>query len=170
MSETPKRRWFHFSIRDLLWITALIGLLLAAWIDRTRGPEVYYLHVYSTRVNQGSDIYHPGDDPAKWGTPVRIASISVTPGIPFSAEVPNNYNPTLHLKGKLFRRGDTFSGNLTIGVESPETAFTHEHVSPIRMEEPSPVFHDGYYHFVVSRTIDPYAALPGSKPSVTWSP
>ena len=105
------RSLMTFSIRDLLWMIAVIGLVIAIWIDRTRSPEVYYLHVYSTRVSQGFDVYHPDHDPAKKGKPVRIASISVTPGVPFSAEMPNNYYPTLHLKGKLLRRGDTFRGD-----------------------------------------------------------
>ena len=31
MTETkPKRRWFRFSIRDLLWLLAVIALLIAA--------------------------------------------------------------------------------------------------------------------------------------------
>jgi hypothetical protein len=159
-----------FSIRDLLWLTAVIGLCIAAWIDRTRSPEIFYLHVYSTRVKPSFDIYHPDENSAKEGAPVRIASISVTPGTPFSAEMPNNYDPTLHLKGKLFRHGDTFSGNLTIGVESPERAFNHQHVTPILLEERSPVFVGDEYQMVVSKFLDPYVAQPGSKPSVTWSP
>lgn len=34
MSETkPKRRWVTFSIRDLLWLTAIVGLMTAFWAD-----------------------------------------------------------------------------------------------------------------------------------------
>ena len=34
MTETkPKRRWFTFSIRDLLWLTAIVGLMTAFWAD-----------------------------------------------------------------------------------------------------------------------------------------
>jgi hypothetical protein len=37
MTETiPKRRWFRFSIRDLLWVTLVIGIGLGWWIDRKR--------------------------------------------------------------------------------------------------------------------------------------
>lgn len=156
-----------FSIRDLFWLTAVIGLSIAVWIVRTRSPEVYYLHVYSTRVDQGFDVSNPDFSPTKRGAPVRVASISVTPSVPFSAEMPNHYNPTLHLKGKLVRRGENFGGNMTICVESPETAFSYEHASPIRMEENNPFFSD--YHFVVSRYPDPYGAPPGSKPKLTSS-
>ncbi|MFN0021388.1 MAG: hypothetical protein ACKVP0_24320 [Pirellulaceae bacterium] len=159
-----------FYIRDLFWLTAVIGLVIAVWIDRTSSPEVFYLHVYSTEVDRYYDTYYRDDNPAKSGAPVRIGSISVTPGIPFSVEMPNKYNPALNLEGKLLLRGDTFLGDLTIGVESPLTAFTNYHASPIRLEEPSPLFVGGHYHFVISRFLDPYASLPGSKPSVTSPP
>jgi hypothetical protein len=34
MPETkPKRRWFRFSIRDLLWLTALVALAVGWWLD-----------------------------------------------------------------------------------------------------------------------------------------
>ena len=34
MTETkPKRRWFRFTIRDLLWLTALAAVFVAWWLD-----------------------------------------------------------------------------------------------------------------------------------------
>lgn len=33
MSETPKRGWFRFSTRDLLWLTAVIALILGWWVE-----------------------------------------------------------------------------------------------------------------------------------------
>jgi uncharacterized protein HemX len=37
MTETkPKRRWFRFSIRDLLWLTVVVGMGLGWWIDHHR--------------------------------------------------------------------------------------------------------------------------------------
>jgi hypothetical protein len=37
MTETePKRRWFRFSIRDLLWLTAVVAISTAWWIDRSK--------------------------------------------------------------------------------------------------------------------------------------
>jgi hypothetical protein len=40
MSETPRRRnWFGFSIRDLLWLTVVVGVVLTWRIDRGRVVE-----------------------------------------------------------------------------------------------------------------------------------
>ena len=37
MTETkPKRRWFSFSIRELLLLTALLGMGIAWWLDHQR--------------------------------------------------------------------------------------------------------------------------------------
>ena len=34
MTETkPKRRWFSFSIRDLLWLMAVVAMGVGWWID-----------------------------------------------------------------------------------------------------------------------------------------
>ena len=34
MTETkPKRRWFTFSIRDLLWLTLVVALAIGWWIN-----------------------------------------------------------------------------------------------------------------------------------------
>jgi hypothetical protein len=35
MSETkPQRRWFSFSIRDLLWLTMVVALATGWWLER----------------------------------------------------------------------------------------------------------------------------------------
>jgi hypothetical protein len=36
MNETIKRRWFHFSIRDLLLVTVIVALAVGWWIDHRR--------------------------------------------------------------------------------------------------------------------------------------
>ena len=54
----------RFAIRDLFWLTAVLALLIAAWCEHTREPEVYYLHIYSTRVDRGFDLYNPDYDAA----------------------------------------------------------------------------------------------------------
>jgi hypothetical protein len=37
MTETkPKRRWFRFSIRDLLLLTAIIAIATGWWLDHRR--------------------------------------------------------------------------------------------------------------------------------------
>jgi hypothetical protein len=36
MTETkPKRVWFRFSIRDLLWLTAVVALAVGWWLDHS---------------------------------------------------------------------------------------------------------------------------------------
>jgi hypothetical protein len=41
MTETkPKRRWFRFSIRDLLWLTVVVAIGLGWWLDHNRLSEV----------------------------------------------------------------------------------------------------------------------------------
>jgi len=36
MSDKPKRRWFHFSIRDLLLVTMIVAVCVAWWLDHRR--------------------------------------------------------------------------------------------------------------------------------------
>jgi hypothetical protein len=35
----PKRRWLRFSIRDLLWLTALVAVFAVWWLDHQRLSE-----------------------------------------------------------------------------------------------------------------------------------
>ncbi len=48
MTETkPRRRWFRFSIRDLLWLTALVAVCVGWWISnsyRKIGRYQYVTH------------------------------------------------------------------------------------------------------------------------------
>ena len=40
MTETkPKRRWFTFSIRDLLWLTVVVALAVGWWLDHRKLDE-----------------------------------------------------------------------------------------------------------------------------------
>ena len=33
MSENPKRRWYSFSIRDMMLVTLIVAILVAWWLD-----------------------------------------------------------------------------------------------------------------------------------------
>ena len=33
MSEKSKRRWYSFSIRDMMFVTMIVAILLAWWLD-----------------------------------------------------------------------------------------------------------------------------------------
>ena len=39
MSDKPKRRWFHFSIRDLVLVTVIAAVFAARWADRKRARK-----------------------------------------------------------------------------------------------------------------------------------
>ena len=34
MEENPRRRWLRVSIRDLAWLTLVVAILFAWWMDR----------------------------------------------------------------------------------------------------------------------------------------
>ena len=43
MSDTPKPGWLSFSIRDLLWLTALVAVVLRARYERPTVPGRYVM-------------------------------------------------------------------------------------------------------------------------------
>ena len=47
MSDTPKRRWFRFSIRDLFWLTVVVALAVAWFVERRSAA---YLSVERQRL------------------------------------------------------------------------------------------------------------------------
>ena len=40
MSETPNRRWYHFSIRDLLLVTVIVALAVGWFVERRSAAEL----------------------------------------------------------------------------------------------------------------------------------
>ena len=40
MSETPKQRWYHFSIRDLLLVTVIVALAVGWFVERRSAAEL----------------------------------------------------------------------------------------------------------------------------------
>lgn len=62
MSDTPKTGWLSFSIRDLLWLTALVAVVLWARYERPTAPGRYVMehhpglfqtYVLDTATGQG---------------------------------------------------------------------------------------------------------------------
>jgi hypothetical protein len=47
MSATPKRGWLSFSIRDIMLATAIVAIMVAWWLDRSRLAE--QLQIEKTR-------------------------------------------------------------------------------------------------------------------------
>jgi len=40
MSDTPKRGWFSFSLRDMMWFTVLIALAVAWFVEQRRAADL----------------------------------------------------------------------------------------------------------------------------------
>ena len=60
MTESkPKRRWLSFSIRDLLWLTALVAIVLTAWIVRRppAPPVSGRFQLIETRPGEGPWLF-----------------------------------------------------------------------------------------------------------------
>jgi C4-dicarboxylate-specific signal transduction histidine kinase len=57
MNETkPKRRWFRFSIRDLLWLTALIAIALRWGVNEFHHQQLIRENAsYKQQVDQLTD-------------------------------------------------------------------------------------------------------------------
>ena len=61
MSDTPKQKWLSFSIRDLMWLTALVAVVLWALYAKreTHGrfareyyPDQLQTHVFDTATGK----------------------------------------------------------------------------------------------------------------------
>ena len=42
MNETPTRRWYHFSIRELFLVTMIVGLSLALYSERVKSYRLNF--------------------------------------------------------------------------------------------------------------------------------
>lgn len=119
--------------------------------------DIYYLHLYSTLY----DINVPARDYGKSENRKRkenqcIATLAVSPGVRFYADLPNHYEPSIRIDGLMTMRKESFDGAITIDVEGVDVAYSHKQTSSVppdilvRMgEEP--------FHFAISGESDPYA-------------
>jgi Bacterial type II/III secretion system short domain len=56
MTETkPKRRWFSFSIRDVMLVTVIVALAIGWWLDHRKLTKVYGAQVLGYRL-RNSDL------------------------------------------------------------------------------------------------------------------
>lgn len=156
----------------MLLLIAFAGASLAWWRERTRQPEVYYLHIFSWHFRVSYDPSHPNPS-RKWPEdnapppevrvgpdlnpiPVCLATISFNPEIPLHIVLPNQYDPTIYIDGRLTPRGaNRFSGNLAVQLHGPDIATEVRNTTSITLDE---LVHDPLDEnfYVVSRSPDPY--------------
>lgn len=145
----------RYSLLSAFLAITLISVLLAWWVESSREPELFFLHVYAKNYKPIHDPYYRGNETPD--NPVRIATISFVSGQRFQLKLPNEYNPTLTIAGRLRRRRDRFSGMLMIQIEAPETAFRHELPShqTLQLDKRQDLMNDNF-QIIVSRQDDPY--------------
>ena len=147
----------RFSLQSLVLVVILVAIAIGWWVDHSRKPEIYYLHYYSNRYRPSHDLYHPDHDaPLPNHINTRLATIAISPGIPFRAEFPNGYDPTITISGTLKRSGGVFAGTVLIDVQDPGIAIEFGHTTPIPIDTLVSFF-DSSHHLAVSRSPDPYS-------------
>ena len=82
MTETkPKRRWFRFSIRDLLWLTVLMAVLIAWWLDHRE---------LTTQKMYKISFYNLQNIDAKVASEILVKTYSLIPDVRISVDTRNN--------------------------------------------------------------------------------
>lgn len=163
----------QFSLLSLLLLTAFVGASLAWWLERTKQPEVFYLHVFSWHFRPSHDPEHPnqvkyGQEPpqpppgVRTGPslnpiPVCLATVAFSPEVPQWVSVSGNYDPMIIVQGNLSMRDSThFKGKLEVELHGPDIATAISNRSTIKLDElvDDPLDENFY---VISRSSDPYA-------------
>lgn len=141
----------------MLLTVTLIGVSMGWVTDRLREPKVYFLHVYSNRYHPPHDSRHPEHDSSEpTAKNTCILTIGVTSDIPFHADVPNNYSPSIWFNGRLKKRGSVFTGRVSTFIEDVGTAFECDDITSLPIDKLVP-FWDHNHHIAISTHKDPYA-------------
>ena len=137
-------------------VTATLAIGVAWIVERTRKPEILYLHVYNSTYPPEYDAISapPALFDSKLPRNTRIATIAISPDIPFHAAIPNNYLPAMQIEGELSLTASAVSGSLRIDVEAPDAAFDFDYTTPIVLETVVPFWEP--FNIVISRSSDPY--------------
>ena len=154
-----KLRVPRFTLLSLLLLMTLVAVVLGWIVDRSRSPEIWYLHIYSTRY----DIYSSATtkDYKPKHTNQCVATIAISPGVKFHANLPDHYEPELEICGLVTKQGKAFGGAFRISVADVGTAFNYDHVSttPLDVLIPFGVPGNGpeEFFFAIAHESDPYA-------------
>jgi hypothetical protein len=126
-------------------------------VESPSASNIYYFHLYSTLY----DINVPARDYGKSENRrrkenQRIATIAVSPGIKFYAELPNHYEPSIRISGLITEAKQSFGGSLTIAVEGVDVAYSHEQTTAIPRDALVQLGAEPF-HFAISKEQDPYS-------------
>jgi hypothetical protein len=136
-----------FSIRDLFLVTVIVALVLGWWIDRSRKPETYYVHLFATQFRdlEKRDPMHP-----EYGVPVLLTTFSIQSGTPFHVAIPHNYDPTIEIEGVLTVSDELCVGRMMVTLTAPDVAMGDESITPLTVDKVQ-ALQDERFSLVVSR-------------------
>jgi hypothetical protein len=143
---------FKFTIRELLLLTVIVAMGVGWWIDRSRKPEVYYVHLFATHYHVDMtkrDPMHP-----EYGVPVPLMTVSIQSAAPFHVAIPHNYLPTIEMGGVLSMSGKRCVGELEVFLTAPDLAMLDESITPLTIDK-AHALQDPRFHLVISRSANP---------------
>jgi hypothetical protein len=140
---------FRFTIRELLLLTVIGALAVGWWIDRSRKPETYDVHLFATHFTldrEKRDPAHP-----EYGVPVRLTTISIQSGVPFRVDIPHGYNPQIEMEGMLTMSGNSCVGKLAVHLGAPDLAMFDDRITPLTLDK-AHALQDPRFSLVLSRS------------------
>ena len=129
-------------------------------LEGARSAEVYYLHLYSTLYDIHVPVQQYSRDDEETPDNECIATIAISPGVSFFANIPNHYEPSIRIEGVVMKDSDSFYGSFKIWLEGVDVAYLHEQTSSIPTDILVPIEVSGSdFHFAISARQDPYSLL-----------
>jgi hypothetical protein len=166
-----------FSLQSLLLLVTLVAVCVGWYVERSRRPELIYMHIYSTHYANNYVPYDPGWDRKKPGYKhnARIATVAIHSGTNFEFHLGDHYDPEIDIEGCITQRGKECVGRFTLFFGAPDLANSHEQSAAATIDRLYPifVFDDYSFHFALSNSPDPYsldyklplATSPGAAPT-----